>query len=83
MGLGEIKAQHQDTVSAEIEGNFVIIKVPMQTPTPSKSAKTLVIATTHGNLRLPDVTFNGAPITIGVNVYIKPEERVVTPKKSR
>lgn len=36
---------------------------------PSKSGKTLLLATSNGNLRT-DQTYNGEPVTVGLNVYI-------------
>lgn len=51
------------------EGNLVIT-LPLQTPTPSASGKTLVVATTRGNIKT-DVLINGKPVTVGVNAYIE------------
>jgi hypothetical protein len=51
------------------DGNL-IIAVPLQTPTPSKSSgKTLVVASTHGNCKT-DVEVQGKKVTIGLNAYI-------------
>lgn len=55
--------------SAEIRGNTLVITMPLSEPTPSASGKSLVVATTRGNLRTT-ATVNGKPITIGVNAYI-------------
>ncbi len=53
------------------DGNL-IVAIPLQTPNPSKSGKTLVVATTHGNAKtafeLP--SHPGKQLTIGVNAYI-------------
>lgn len=38
-------------------------------PTPSASGKTLVVASTRGNVT-PGATVQGQPITVGVNAYI-------------
>ena len=38
------------------------------TPGPSKSGKSLVIASTRGNQTTP-ATFDGKPVTLGVNAY--------------
>lgn len=59
-----------ETAIAKVEGNTLVIRLPLQTPTPSASGKTLVVATTHGNQRT-DALVNGVPVTIGVNAYIK------------
>ena len=59
-----------ETAIAKVEGNTLVIRLPLQTPTPSASGKTLVVATTHGNQRT-DALAHGVPVTIGVNAYIK------------
>lgn len=59
-------------MSATIENNTLVIRLPLQTPRPSSSGKTLVVATTGGNQIVPTAQVNGKPITIGVNAYIKP-----------
>ena len=53
-----------------IEKNELVIRLPLQTPTPSTSGKTLVVASTHGNKETTAMV-NGKPITVGVNAYIK------------
>lgn len=52
-----------------IEGKQLVIKLDLQAPHPSKSGKTLVVATTNGNV-VTAATVEGKPITIGVNAYI-------------
>lgn len=56
--------------TAEIRGKQLIITLDLQDPTPSTSGKTLVVATTHGNMATT-AQVNGKPLTIGVNAYIK------------
>ena len=56
-------------IEATIEDGRLIISLPLQTPTPSASGKTLVVATTRGNLRT-SAEVGGKAITIGVNAYI-------------
>lgn len=56
-------------MKAEIKGNDLIITIPMQTPTPSASGKTLVVASSRGNVATTAMV-NGKPITIGLNCYI-------------
>jgi hypothetical protein len=36
---------------AKIEGNELIIRISLQEPAPSASGKTLVVATTRGNIQ--------------------------------
>lgn len=66
------KPNNTKTMSATIEDNTLVIRLPLQTPRPSSSGKTLVVATTGGNQVMPTAVINGKPITIGVNAYIKP-----------
>jgi len=57
-------------VTAKIEGNRLIITADLETPTPSASGKTLVVASTHGN-KETDVMIDGKPVIIGLNAYIR------------
>jgi hypothetical protein len=58
-------------MKAEInKNNELVITIPMQEPTPSASGKTLVIASTHGNMSTT-LMVQGKPVTIGLNAYIK------------
>lgn len=55
----------------QIENGELVIRIPANTtnPPPSKSGKTLVIASTRGNLKT-ELEINGKPVTIGINAYI-------------
>lgn len=53
----------------EVTEDVIIITLPRQTPTPSASGKTLVIASTRGNVRTDEMV-DGRPVTVGANVYI-------------
>ena len=57
-------------MEVEIIDGKLVIRLPLQAPTPSASGKTLVVATTRGNLKT-SVMIDGKPVTIGVNAYIK------------
>lgn len=57
-------------MKAEVKGGKLIIEIDLQEPTPSASGKTLVVATSHGN-QTTTAMFNGQPITIGLNAYIR------------
>jgi hypothetical protein len=46
------------------------IEIPMHAPTPSASGKSLVVASTGGNMAT-GVLQDGKPIIVGVNAYIK------------
>lgn len=58
-------------MKATIEGKDLVIRIPLQQPTPSSSGKTLVVASTHGN-QVSEAKVDGKPVTIGLNAYIKP-----------
>lgn len=53
----------------KIENNQLVIRLPLQTPTPSSTGKTLVVATTRGNVKSTAMV-NGKAVTVGVNAYI-------------
>lgn len=55
--------------NARIENGVLIIELPIQTPTPSTSGKSLTVASTRGNLKTTAIVA-GKPVTIGVNAYI-------------
>lgn len=57
-------------MDVKIENGKLIIVIDLQDPTPSASGKTLVVATTHGNVAT-DVVIDGKNVTIGLNAYIK------------
>jgi hypothetical protein len=53
-----------------IENNELVIRMPVQNPPqPSKSGKTLIIATSSGNVTTSCMV-DGKPVIIGVNAYI-------------
>ena len=56
---------------AQIHEGFLYVRLPLQTPTPSATGKTLVVASTHGNTSTT-ATVKGKPVIIGLNAYIKP-----------
>lgn len=47
------------------------LTLDLDTPRPSVSGKTLVVASTHGNTTT-EAKFNGKPVIVGVNCYCKP-----------
>ena len=58
-------------MTVEIKGNKLCIEIDLEEPTPSSSGKTLVVASTHGNV-VTAAKVNGKPVTIGLNAYVKP-----------
>jgi len=57
-------------LQAEIKGNELIIRIGLQTPSPSASGKTLVCASSRGN-QATSVMINGKPVIVGLNAYIR------------
>lgn len=52
-----------------IEKNELVIRCPLQKPTPSSTGKTLVVASSHGNAKTSAMV-DGKPLTVGFNAYI-------------
>jgi len=57
-------------MTVAIKDNKLCIEMDLETPTPSASGKTLVVASTHGNI-VTAAQVNGKPVTLGLNAYIK------------
>lgn len=57
-------------ITAKIENNRHIIIADLETPTPSASGKTLVVASTREN-KETDVMIGGKPVIIRLNAYIR------------
>lgn len=56
---------------AEIKGGNLIVTIPLNAnPTRSASGKTLMVASTHGNVPTT-AQINGKPVIVGLNAYIK------------
>lgn len=56
-------------MTATIEKNELVIRVPLQSPAPSASGKTLVVASSRGN-KPTGAMVDGKPVVIGLNAYI-------------
>jgi hypothetical protein len=57
-------------MKAEIVNGCLILTLPLRTPAPSASGKTLVVASSHGNKQTTALV-DGKPIVVGVNAYIR------------
>jgi hypothetical protein len=57
-------------MNVEIKDNKLFIEIDLETPTPSSSGKTLILASTHGNT-VTTAEVDGKPVIIGLNAYIK------------
>ena len=58
-------------MNVEIKDNKLCIEIDLETPKPSSSGKTLVVASTRGNT-VTTAEVDGKPVIIGLNAYIKP-----------
>jgi hypothetical protein len=67
----DIKGDFHMAMTVEIKGNKLCIEIDLEKPTPSASVKTLVVASTRGNV-VTTAMVDGKPVTIGLNAYIKP-----------
>ena len=55
-------------MQTEIIDSNLIIRLPLEEPRPSKSEKTLIHATTHGN-QSTGLQIDGKPLFVSVNAY--------------
>jgi hypothetical protein len=61
-------------MKARLQGKKLIIEPPLQTPRPSASGKTMVVASSHGVQR-SSVKVGGKTVCVTVNAFCYPEER--------
>jgi hypothetical protein len=57
-------------MEVEIKDGKLVISIELQEPTPSTSGKTLVVATTRGNVPT-GVLIKDKELILGLNAYIK------------
>ena len=57
-------------VTIDEKSKKMTIEVDLQTPAPSASGKTLVVASSRGNVQT-DAKIEGKPVIIGLNAYIR------------
>ena len=63
-----------DDLTVTREGDMLVIRIPITTPKPSSSGKTLVVASTRGNQKT-GVQIDGKDLYLGVNAYVYAEPR--------
>ncbi len=57
-------------INVTVKDGRLLISIPVNAvPQPSASGKTLVVASTRGNLKT-SVLVDGKPLTLGLNAYI-------------
>jgi hypothetical protein len=57
-------------MKTQIKDGVLFLEIPIQSLAPSASGKTLVVASTHGNMTTGTLV-EGKPLVIGLNAYIK------------
>ena len=58
-------------MKAEIINGNLVVTVPLRKPTPSKSGKTLIVATSGGLKPSGVIVDGGKEIIVGLNAFIK------------
>ena len=58
------------SIEVKVDGKKLIITADLETPTPSASGKTLVVASSRGNMATT-ATVDGKPVIVGLNCYIR------------
>lgn len=63
-----------DDLTVTREGDTLVIRIPIKTPAPSASGKTLVVASTRGNQKTA-IQVEGKDLYLGVNAYVYAEPK--------
>jgi hypothetical protein len=59
-------------MKVSVEKNVLIIRIELEEPRASASGKTMVVASTHGNVKTDCLHPKAKkPLTVGLNVYYK------------
>jgi hypothetical protein len=58
-------------ITVTVAKGVMTITIPMQKAAPSSSGKSMVVATTSGNITT-DCIIDGKPVVLGLNAYYKP-----------
>jgi len=61
--------EREKHMKVSIKNNVLMIEIPLSTPRPSGSGKTLIVATSNG-IVTTDAKVNGKAIKIGLNAFI-------------
>jgi hypothetical protein len=68
--IGAFAFYRREKMKVVIEKNELVIRIPLQKPTPSKTGRTLIVASSGGNIATT-ATVDGKPVIVGLNAYIK------------
>ena len=63
-----------DDLTVTREGDMLVIRLAIKTPTPSASGKTRVVASTRGNQKT-GIQIEGKDLYLGVNAYVYAEPK--------
>jgi len=63
-----------EDLSVTRDGDTLVIRIPIQKPTPSSTGKTLVVASTRGNQK-SGLQIDGKDVHVGVNAYVYAEPK--------
>ena len=63
-----------DDLTVTREGDMLVIRIPITTPTPSASGKTLVVSSTRGNQKT-GTQIDGKDLYLGLNAYVYAEPK--------
>lgn len=70
MAANTIHLPGGNLMKVTIENKELVIRIPVESPPrPSKSGKTMIVATSSGNVTT-DCVVDGKQVVIGVNAYI-------------
>lgn len=57
-------------MEAKVDDGVLVIRIPLEAPRPSATGKTLIVASTGGNV-VTTATIDGKPIVVGLNAYVR------------
>jgi hypothetical protein len=57
-------------MEARIEDGHLLVRIPLETPRESSTGKTLIVASTGGNV-VTTARYDGKPIVLGLNAFIR------------
>ena len=63
-------------METKIENGNLVVTIPLKSPRPSTSGKTLIVASTGGNV-VTQATIDGKPVVEGLNAFICKDAGVV------
>jgi hypothetical protein len=68
------------SIKVKQHGKTLVVEMPLEKPVPSKSGKTLLLASTHGVITT-DIQFSGRQIALVANAFVYPKKKAVPPEE--